>query len=94
MKKFVIGALICLNVALVLALFLGSGNSSANAQAGAVRGPGEYMLMTGFVDQDLQAVYIVDIAKRKIAALTMDRAKKKLSLDGGRDLRKDFNRVD
>ena len=56
MKKLLIAALVCVNLALLGAL----GTDSATGQAPAARS-GEYVLFTGKIAQDHDAVYLIDL---------------------------------
>lgn len=88
MKKLVIVALICVNVALVLALFLGRSEPTAKAQA--IRGGTDYLLLTAKVNTDTDAVYVLDMAKRKMMGFEFDTTMKRLKPIRARDLANDF----
>jgi hypothetical protein len=92
MKQFIIAALVCLNAALLLALVFGAGTQKAYGQViGA-----NYLLMTGHVNEDNDAVYVLDLASRRLAAWRWDKTAKRLApiaAGGGRELLQDFNRV-
>ena len=93
MKHTAIVALICLNAALLAALLLGASTEPAYGQViGA-----NYLVITGNVNEDNDAVYILDLATRRLAAWRWDKTRKRLapiSAGGGRDLLRDFNRTD
>lgn len=91
MKHALIVALICLNAALVAALVFGAGTQKAYGQ---VIGS-NYLIITGHVNEDHDAVYILDLSSRRLAAWRWDKTRKRLasvSSGGGRDLLRDFNR--
>ncbi len=95
MKQVIIVALVCLNAALLVALVFGAGTPAVNAQV--IGGGTDYILITGDIREDYDAVYILDLGKRRLAALKFD---KKGGLAGGRlvpagerDLPRDFGKT-
>ena len=88
MKKTLILALVCVNAALLLALVLGS----QPAKAQAVRGATDYLLVTGRLTSTSDAIYVIDMAERKLAAWRFDKTDKRLVQYKGRDLARDFRR--
>ena len=90
MKHAVIVALICLNAALVAALVFGAGTQKAYGQViGA-----NYLVITGQVNRDNDAVYVLDLATRRLAAWRWDgRRLASVGGGGGRELLRDFNRT-
>ncbi len=67
MKKILVIALVGINVVLLVALVFVSSASPARAQ---VIGRGtDYILVTGRVTQQAEAVYIIDLAKQRMVAL-------------------------
>ena len=90
MKQFLIATLVCVNVALLLVLMLGSDRPSAEAQ---VYGSGnDYVVTTGHISDTWDALYIIDRRTRKLGAWRVDRTTKKLTPYRGRDLAADFKR--
>ena len=91
MKHFLIVALICINAALVVGLVFGAANERAYGQVlGA-----NYLIITGEIGDDYEAVWILSLADRRLAGLKMDRTKKRMVGIGpqrGRDLTRDFGR--
>jgi hypothetical protein len=88
MKKMLIGALVAVNIALVLALALGEGNS-AQAQSQRISNP-EYMAVPSKVAPNVDAIFVVDLSKRKIIAFEYDYASKRMNRYRSRDLKRDF----
>ena len=91
MKRTIIAALICLNAALVVALVFGATTERAYGQ---VMGS-NYLVLTGNVNENNDAVYVLDLSTRRLAAWRFDRTRKRLiaiAAGGGRDLMRDFNR--
>ena len=87
MKKLVIFLLVCLNAALLFALLSGS---SARAQGFFTT---DYLLLTGKqAGSQSDAIYVIDLAKARLAGLKFNRAKMEVEPIGVRDLRKDFQR--
>jgi len=90
MKKALIVALICVNFALLAALILGPAVPKVQAQA--VRGAPDYLLVTGKVGADWDAVYLIDLAKRRLLGLRWDRTRRQMLPIRGRAFRTDFDR--
>ena len=90
MKKVLIVALVCVNVALLAALMLGLAAPRASAQV--YRGGADYLMMTGQIGRDWDAVYIVDMGSRRLMAWRFDQTKKRLVAFRGRELKTDFAR--
>lgn len=90
MKKTVIIALVCVNVALLASLMLWATTPKANAQV--LRGGADYLLMTGHIGSDWDAVYIIDMGSRRLLAWQFDKTKKRLVPIRGRQLKNDFRR--
>ena len=95
MKQIIIVALVCLNVSLLVALVFGIGTPAAEAQV--IGGGTNYIMITGDIRQDYDAIYIVDLGKRQLAGLKFD---KKGGLKGGhlvmsgiRNLPRDFGKA-
>ena len=91
MKKMLIIALVCVNVGLLLALVFGTANiPQAKAQPG--RGGGtDYLMVTGEISSDYEAVYIIDLAQRRLRGVKFDRSRKRLVPMQGRELEGDFS---
>jgi hypothetical protein len=90
MKKAAIMALVCINVALLLGLLLGSGVPEAKAQ-GLLQW--DYLMVSSLQPgRNVEAIYIIDLARSRLAAVRYDRAKKRMVVIGARDLRRDFSR--
>ncbi|MGC9455621.1 MAG: hypothetical protein ACP5HU_12275 [Phycisphaerae bacterium] len=92
LKKVAIVALLCLNVGLSLALVYGAGTSEASAQAR----PGyrsDYLVVTGRHGQGGDAIYVMDLAQRRLAAWRFDvRNQTLVPFVPGRELNRDFDR--
>lgn len=88
-KKAVLGLLICVNVALLAGLVLATtAPSSANAQATGLSG--NYMVVSGEVRDEFDALYVVDMRVRVLHAFIYDRGAKRLQLADSRDLERDM----
>ena len=88
MKKALIVALVCINVALVLALVFTVNQQPAKAQAG---GGADYLVITAKVGVNTDAVFVIDVAKQKMLGLSPDPNRKgKLATYGGRVFKNDF----
>ncbi len=64
MKRAAIVALACVNVAMLAALIFGTGAEKANAQA--VRGGTDYLVVTGKIQTNVDAIYVIDTASRSM----------------------------
>ena len=90
MKKTLIVTLVCVNVVLLLALVLGTAAPKAHGQV--FRGGADYLMITGHIGSNWDAVYIVDLAKRRMLSWRFDKTSKRLLPFRGRQLRSDFRR--
>ncbi len=91
MKKALIVALVCVNLTLLMALLFGPTTPKAHGQA--FRGAADYLMITGkLATVKSDAVYVVDLAQRRLLAWKFDRTRKRLIPYQGRDLRNDFER--
>jgi len=85
MKRALIIALVCLDLALLAALVAGKIPSKAHAQG--IVGT-DYMMVTGRESSNKDAVFILDRARDRLMALKLDR--KRLRPVRGRNLKTDF----
>lgn len=90
MKKPLIIGLVCINVLLVAALVFTAGTPRANAQV--YRGGADYLMVSGHVGTDWDAVYILDLGGRKLLGLRYDKTRKQMMPIRGRELNNDFRR--
>ena len=89
MKKTVIVALVCVNVALLLALMFGAGTPKAQAQA--FRGATDYLMGTGKArGRPADVGYIIDLGRRRLLAWEFNKTRKALVPYRGRELTNDF----
>ena len=91
-RSIAVAVLVCLNAALVVALVFGTTSQTAHAQVVGAN----YLVTTGQINADNDAVWVLDLASRRLAALRFDKTKKRLVAigpTGGRDLRRDFSRA-
>jgi hypothetical protein len=89
MKSALVVLLVCINLALLAALVVVN-VSPANAQT--ERGANDYIMVTGKVEAGFDAVYVIDLKTRRLAAWRFDRTKKTLVAYKGRVLETDFNK--
>jgi len=93
MKKPAIVLMLCVNAVLLVALVAGTGVPKAYGQfVGA-----NYLVVTGDVYSDYEAVYVLDLATRRVAAWRYQKRRKPfrlvpVSVGGGRELLADFGR--
>ncbi|MFP4107258.1 MAG: hypothetical protein ACLFVU_14390 [Phycisphaerae bacterium] len=90
MKNALIAVLVCVNVALLVGLVFGSG-AVDDAKAQVVIGQ-DYMLVTGKIDQNEDAVYITDLKKKQMLAFKYDRRQEAMVPFRGVRLLREFNR--
>ena len=89
MKRALIVALVCINVALLAALV---GVNLRRADAQVARGGNDYIMVTGKIEASFDAIFIVDLQSRRLAAWRFDRTTKRLVPYKGRVLDTDFKR--
>jgi hypothetical protein len=87
MKRALVVLLVCINLALVAALVV---VNVAPASAQTERGASDYIMITGKIEQGFDAVYVIDLKTRRLAAWRFDRTAKKLVPYRGRVLETDF----
>ncbi|MFW6061605.1 MAG: hypothetical protein ACOC93_02235 [Planctomycetota bacterium] len=88
MKKALIVALVCINVGLLATLMLETTLPEAKGQVRAA----DYQMITAAVGSDYDAVFILDLGTRRLAALAMDKGRGRLQPYEGRRLVNDFGR--
>lgn len=74
MKKAALVALIAINAALVLALVFHASSQPAYGQVMQQ----SYVVITGRINNDLDAVYIIDLASRQLVATAYDNRNKQM----------------
>lgn len=90
MKQMILVALACLNAGLLVGLVFVA--SAPPAEAQIVGGGADYLVMTGAVAQNYDALYVLDLASRQLAAWKFDKKDNLLKLVGRRSLLRDFGR--
>lgn len=89
MKKFLIAALISVNLGLVALLAFHVTAPPAQAELRNVTGD-QYSVMTVRIEPGWDAVVILDLKTDRLAAFSFDRTNKRLAPLFGRDLKRDF----
>ena len=92
MKKVAIVALMCLNAVLLVALIAGVATEKAYGQVVGAN----YLVVTGNIYADYDAVYVLDLSTRRLAAWRYEKRKKPFgfrAVSRGRDLLADFERT-
>ena len=56
------------------------------------RGAPNYLMVTGHIGTNWEAVYVIELGKRRLAAWRFDKSRKRLIQFRGRQLKKDFLR--
>ena len=88
MKKALIVAVVCVNVALLAALIT---VNLDRAEAQSIRGERNYLAVTARNASGRDAVWVLDLKTRKLAAFRFDPTTRRiLAYGGGRSLVKDF----
>ena len=92
MKKTVIVVLACANLALLVALILGPGTPPAQAQV--FGGATDYLVVTGRIGNTDDAIWVIDLARRRLAGWELDRSRgaPRLVQIRGVELTTDFRR--
>lgn len=84
-----IAAMVCLNAMLLVGIVLATTRPrSALAQATGLAG--NYMAVAGEIQDQFDALYIVDLKNHILHAFQFDRGQKQLEYVDSRDLRRDF----
>lgn len=87
-KRKLIVALVCVNVALLAAVALVASTPPAQGQ---VIGAGtDYLVVTGRLASDHAGLFVVDLARHALGVWQIDKTSKKFQLIGVRDLKDDF----
>lgn len=89
MKRFVIVALICVNIGL-LALFAFQAVQPAQGQDDIYFRRTNYILVTGQIQTGYDAVYVIDVAAQRLGVWRFDLSTKRLVAFRGRELGNDF----
>lgn len=87
MKKTLIVSLVCVNVVLLLALIV---LNTDRAEAQSLRGGNDYLVVTGRIEATVDAVYVLDMKTRRLAAWRFDPNTKRLRPYKGRLMTADF----
>jgi hypothetical protein len=89
MKRFLIIGLVVVNLVLLAALTLASDPPKAYGQS--MRGATDYLVVTGRYESGYDALYVIDLAKRKMIYLLFDKTNKRMqAYTPARKLRVDF----
>jgi hypothetical protein len=94
-KESWITLLVCLNLVLLTGLiFASSGPPAAYAQtppaAGGTGLAGNYLAVCGEIQDEYDALYMLDTRTRQLHAFYFDKTNKRLVYGGSRDLERDF----
>ena len=92
MRTVIIVVLVCINVALLLALMLGSAHTP-RAHGQVIRGGSDYIMVSGKIRTNDDAVYVIDLRTRRMAGVRYDKPNRRLIIIPGRDLGRDFRRA-
>ena len=88
MKRTIIVGLVALNLVLLGVLLFGVSTPKANAQVFG----SDYLLVTGRISDNYDAVYVIDLSSRRMLAFRMDRTTQKLKAYRGIELLAEFGR--
>ena len=89
MKRFVIVALICVNVAL-LAMLTFQAVPPAQGQDDIYYRRTNYTMVTGQVETGQEVIYVIDVATQRLGTWRFDVTSKRLIAYRGRELSNDF----
>ena len=90
MKQAIIVGLVCVNAALLVALAFGS--TAAPAWGQTIAGRSDYLVISGHISRDNDALFMIDTATRQLAVLKFDKQNRRLAMAARRDLALDFQR--
>jgi hypothetical protein len=76
--------------ALLLCVLVGMAIPPRPAMAQAIGGAGNYLMVTGNIQSDYDAIYIIDLAQRQLYTFTVKRGQAAFEFRGVRDLQQDF----
>lgn len=88
-KKTVLAALLCVNVWIGAALILPR-LAPAAALAQAAGTSGNYLMVSGEIQDNYDAAYLIDLKELRLYALYYDRGTRRMELGGMRNLERDF----
>lgn len=88
-KSTCVALLVCLNLVLLTALCLAS-YSLPTAAAQGTGLAGNYLMISGEIQSDYDALYIIDIRSRALHSFYYDKGRRQLVYSDWRDLEKDF----
>ncbi len=84
-----IASLLCLNAALLTGLLLAT-TEPRTALAQATGLAGNYLAVSGEIQDQFDALYILDTRSRVLHAFYYDKGQRRLNYAGNRDLERDF----
>jgi len=90
-KRTGIAALVCLNLLLLTGIILCS-YSPPTAYAQGTSLASDYMVVAAEIQNEHDALYILDVRNRLLHVLYFDRGRKQLRYAASRDLERDFRR--
>ena len=90
MKKLLIVVLICLNGAMLAALLTGTAANTARGQVAS--GATDYLIVSGSTQVGYDAIYVLDLEKKRLMGWRLDATTSALKSIAGRDLKADFQR--
>ena len=93
-KTMTIAVLLVVNLALLSGLILKvwpvSWAEAGTAYGQAMYGSPRYLMVVGRIQEDNQALYVVNLERRMLATFTFSQSKKKLTFNGRASLAADF----
>lgn len=92
-RNMALSLLVCVNLVLLTALCLSTYSLPA-AQAQGTGLAGNYMMVTGEIQNEYDALYLVDLRERTIHAFYWDKGRKQLVYSDMRSLERDFRNRD
>lgn len=92
MKRTLIIALVCVNLALLAALMLGAATPKAQAQV--IGGGTDYLMITSQTSSNLDLVYIIDLGRRRLRCWKWNKSRDRLEPYRSRALLSDFRRAE
>jgi hypothetical protein len=88
-KTTCVSLLVCLNLVLLTGIVLVSYSPPAALAQGTSLG-GDYMIVAGEIQDQYDALYIIDMRNRLLHVIYFERGRKQLKYAASRDLEQDF----
>lgn len=89
-KSLWLSLLVCLNLMLLTGVLLASYSLPTAAAQQAAGLSGDYMVVTGEIQNEYDALYLIDLKERTLHSFYYDKGRRRLYYSDFRDLERDF----